>query len=370
MSGNKHIVIVTSEFPPLPGGIGNHAYHLALYLSKKHFDVTVIADQRSEEIINEIDFDKNLPFLVKRIKLKKLRFQMYLARINTTYQAIKRANLVIATGKFSLWSVAYCTFFINRPTLAIIHGSEVNFQSFGLRMAVNLALKKFAEIVAVSNYTRSLVSNLEKEIKVIPNGIKSNLWEPVKNEELKKIEGYPVLTTVGRVSVRKGQLEVIKLLPDLKSKYPEIHYHCIGIPSEADNFMAIAKTLGVDSNITFHGMVSHEYLKAVLQATDVFVMLSTESKKGDVEGFGIAILEANAMGVPAIGSKGCGIEDAIDDGITGFLIEQSDSMAFSNAINQIIDNRKLMSEQAIKWAYNHSWESIINDYIKLIVPLI
>src|SRR5690606_11393034 len=140
--------------------------------------------------------------------------------------------------------------------------------------------------------------------------------------------GHPVLTTVGRVSTRKGQLQVINLLPELKKRYPEIHYHCIGIPTEAADFFEQAKVLGVDQQVTFHGAVDDQTLKEMLLATEVFVMLSTESPTGDVEGFGIAILEANALGIPAIGSKGCGIEDAIQEGISGFLVATQDAVAF------------------------------------------
>ena len=53
----KSILLITSEFPPQPGGIGNHAYYLALYLSKKGYEVQVIADQRDEDNSDEIEFD-------------------------------------------------------------------------------------------------------------------------------------------------------------------------------------------------------------------------------------------------------------------------------------------------------------------------
>ncbi len=46
-TSKSNIVIVSSEFPPQPGGIGNHAYYLGLYLAKNGYTVTVIADQRS-----------------------------------------------------------------------------------------------------------------------------------------------------------------------------------------------------------------------------------------------------------------------------------------------------------------------------------
>ena len=361
----KNIVIVTSEFPPQPGGIGNHAYNLALYLAKENYQVKVIADQRSNDGADEIVFDKSLPFKVIRIKRHNLRFKMYFKRVLVTYQSFKNANHVIATGKFSLWNVAFSRLFRKRQIIAITHGTEVNFKSFFVRKFVDISLKKFDTIIAVSNYTEQLMSHLNREVEVIPNGIDLSHWQMGNLPEI-NVEGGIVLTTVGRVSSRKGQLNVIKQLPELVKYFPELHYHCIGIPTEADAFTKVAKELNVDSYITFHGSLDSDVMKQILNKTDVFVMLSSESITGDVEGFGIAILEANAMGVPAIGSKGCGIEDAIKTGYSGVLIDADDTMQFKNGIENIIKEKARYKQDSIHWANQHDWTKVIQRYIDLL----
>ena len=322
----------------------------------------MIADQREVENSEEMAFDAGLPFTVKRIAMKRLRLWMYFNRIVKTLQGVKQADYVIATGKFSLWNVAFCSLFFKRYKMAVIHGTEVNFKLAGLKKAVDLSLKQFDSIVAVSNYTKQLVRHLGKEVTVIPNGIELDEWQV---EDLSKatLKGHPVLTTVGRVSTRKGQLQVIKLLPELIKSFPELQYHCVGIPTEADDFLEQAKSLGVASHVTFHGAVDGNILKEILLATDVFVMLSTESSTGDVEGFGIAILEANALGIPAIGSKGCGIEDAIQEGVSGFLVDAQDAVTFSSRLTCLLENPQAYKEQAKAWAQQHDWNQIIKHYI-------
>ncbi|WCO02540.1 glycosyltransferase family 4 protein [Psychroserpens ponticola] len=359
----SNIVIVTSEFPPQPGGIGNHAYNLALHLSNLGYQVKVIADQRSKTGDEELEFDKSLPFSVERIKLYKFRFIMYLKRIILTIKYIKSATYCIATGKFSLWNVAFCRLFFNRKTIAVVHGTEVNFKSALLRKSINFSLKRFDEIVAVSNYTKSLISHLNKKIIVIPNGITTSEWK--NSKEKIKLKGQPVITTVGRVSSRKGQLNVIQHLPQLVKQFPELHYHCVGIPTEADAFIKVAESLKVASYVTFHGSVTEDELKQSIEATDIFVMLSTESMTGDVEGFGIAILEANAMGIPAIGAKGCGIEDAINNGKSGFLIDVKNTNEFKERILQILQNTTKFKTEAVTWANTHDWSHIIKRYEEL-----
>ena len=355
---------MTSEFPPQPGGIGNHAYNLATYLKANGCIVQVIADQRSEDGKEEVRFDASLDFSVVRVKRYRWRFITYVKRILLTFSSFNRATDVIATGKFSLWNIGFCSFFFKQKTMAIIHGTEVNFKSSLLRKSIDFSLKRFDKIVAVSNYTKALVSHLSKDVVVIPNGINVSQW--YNNKSKIALQGNPVLTTVGRVSSRKGQLNVIKHLPELIQYFPDLHYHCVGIPSEADDFIAIAKTLNVASYITFHGSVDDNRLKQILEATSIFVMLSSESLTGDVEGFGIAILEANALGIPSIGSKNCGIEDAIKNNSSGFLIELNNSIQFKDAIDKILDAKSVFSKDAKEWAKQHNWSSIIKHYLTLL----
>lgn len=362
---NKRILIVTSEFPPLPGGIGTHAYQLARHLSDKGCEVRVIADQRSQDADSELDFDKGLAFEVKRIPLKRLRFMMYLQRIFITFQSFKTHDAVFASGKFALWNVSFCSQFYKTPILAIIHGTEVNFKGYLLRSSINWALKRFNTIVAVSNYTKQLVAHLKREVVVIPNGIVTADWE-VPHIDTPTLKGHPVLTTVGRLSDRKGQLQVIKHLPEVLKAFPQGHYHCIGIAIEKDRFMTIAKSLGVAEHITFHGVVNGDTLKLLLGQTDVFVMLSTETATGDVEGFGISILEANAIGIPAIGSKNSGIEDAIQHGVSGILIDAADGEGFKTAITEMLNHKTTYRQGAFAWAKQHEWSSICNQYIALV----
>ena len=361
----KNILLFTSEFPPLPGGIGNHAYNLARNLDLKGYKVTVIADQRSASREEE-QFDNQLSFEVRRIKLLKLRFLMYFKRIFIFFRLVSKHDLFISSGKFPLWIGAFSKYFFRKRTIAIIHGSEVNFTNEKLKKSIDFSLKKYDEIIAVSNYTKSLIQHLQLDnITVIPNGFDSSSWQLI-DEQSKALKGSPSLLTVGNVTERKGQLNVIKHLPRLKQDFPDVHYHCVGFPTQKDEFLDVAKTLNVESNITFYGSVNHKELQEFYQSVDIFVMLSNRTKTGDVEGFGIAVIEANYFGLPAIGSKGCGIEDAIDDYNSGILIEGKEEEQFALAVKKINEDYSVYNEKSRQWALKHTWEKVIEDYLKVI----
>lgn len=362
---NKNILLITSEFPPLPGGIGNHAYNLAEYLTYNKYTIQVIADQRTlgDE---ESNFDSKLKFKVYRVKLKGLRALMYLKRISLLIKKIKTADVIIASGKFSLWSVALVSLLYRKNYIAVIHGSEVNFSNKILKKSIDMSLKRMSHVVAVSSFTKTLVDYLKlKSIHVIPNGFNSSDWN-LKTEGAKTLKGFPKLLTVGNVTERKGQLNVIKHLPTTLNKYPKVHYHCVGLPTEKEVFLNYAKKIGVEDVVTFHGRAKHEELLDYYREADIFVMLSSVTKSGDVEGFGIAVLEANYLKIPAIGSINCGIEDAINNGKSGLLVDYKNAKEFVNAIDVILANKESYSLNAKTWSEEHTWDRIIKKYIDII----
>ncbi|GAA4290586.1 glycosyltransferase family 4 protein [Aestuariibaculum suncheonense] len=361
----KRILLVTSEFPPQPGGIGNHALHVADALGNEGYKVTVVADQRSQDGHVEAEFDKTLPFSVSRIKKQALRPLMYINRVVEVFRLLVSADYVLASGKFALWNVAFCNIFRKRFSLAVVHGTEVNLPAALPKLLVEQALRQFDKVVAVSTYTKQFIRHLGLEVRVVPNGIACASWKNIKSEAV-TLSGEPKLITVGRISERKGQQEVLKLVPELLKHFPEIHYHCVGIDAEAEQLKRLAKDLGVSNHFTCHGVLEQNKLKSGLAQSDIFIMLSKPGQKGDVEGFGIAILEANALGVPAIGAYGSGVEEAISRGQSGGLINIGDYQALKGLIDDILKNKESYRNGAEQWAKAHDWSCIVKQYTALL----
>ncbi len=358
--------MITSEFPPQPGGIGNHALHLAKSLSENGLNITVIADQRSVKGAEEAHFDESNNFKTVRIPRKKLVFFTYLKRIIASYKVSKNSELVIVSGKFSLWIGGLLSILTRKPIIAIIHGSELLLNNAILQKFTRWSLKRNTEVVAVSTYTQSLIADLNlKKCTVIPNGfslVQSEKKIVRKSESSERIN----LLTVGNLTPRKGQHNVIRHLPKLLRTYKNIHYHMVGIPTYKKELLALAQQLDVEEYCTFYGRISEQEKINLLGQATVFVMLSERTQTGDVEGFGIAVLEANALGVPAIGSKGCGLEDAICQGVSGFTIEPSCEKAFAKALDKILNGYQHFSTNAITWSDNFRWDKIIPRYISII----
>jgi glycosyltransferase involved in cell wall biosynthesis len=107
-----------------------------------------------------------------------------------------------------------------------------------------------------------------------------------------------------------------------------------------DSLVQLARGAGVADRLHFLGNVSEDEKVDLLQRARVFVHTPVTAADGGFEGFGIVYLEASASGTPVIGTRDCGAEDAIDDGVTGFLVEPSVD-AVEAALERVLDDESL-----------------------------
>lgn len=361
MKNPKKLLLITSEFPPQPGGIGNHAFHLAKSFQNNGIQVQVLTDQRSREGKEEQEFDAKQAFEIIRIARKTPIFLSYLHRIKSAFQLAKNNETVLLSGKFSLWVGGLLSLFLKKKYVAVIHGSEVLLPSKSQRKFTDFCLKRFQKIIAVSNYTKSLIDRLSLEVEVIPNGFEVERFSGIPKARSEK--DILKLVTVGNVTPRKGQHNIINAMPSIIKKYPNAEYHIVGVPTTQNVLEQLAKDKKAANHVFFHGKVSEEEKLRILKESTIFMMLSEHTLSGDVEGFGIAILEANALGLPGIGAKGCGIEDAIDDHKSGILINGKNELEIVNAIDEILTAYSQYSQKAIEWSNYFTWDKVIHKYI-------
>jgi len=373
-SRDKSILLVVSEFPPGPGGIGNHAYSLSKALSRKGYNVYVITNADFAEKDKVEKFDSGLNENIKIFRVHRNGIKTYIDRIKKVKKIVKTESVetVILSGKFSLWTGGLLKILgYSFKSIAILHGSEVRMRNVFFRKFTDYCISKADFLVPVSTFTYSLLNdNLKsKDYRIIGNGL--DIYEM---EELDKadrrvfgLKGIPALLTVGNVTPRKGQQRVIRALPEIVKHFPRVHYNIVGLPSYEKEFRELAKELGVEEYISFYGRLPERSdLAAAYKKADCFMILSENQPDGDVEGFGIVILEANYFGLPAIGAKGCGIEDAIENGYNGFLVDGDNSDDIIEKLKIVLEKRKALSENSVRWARKHSWNMIVEKYIEIL----
>ena len=369
---DKRILFITTEFPPGPGGIGTQAWNLARHLNCKiPVDLIAKSDYTQKDEIDKFDSLEKINII--RFRRYPYFIKTFFHRIFIVMTQIKRTNYshYILSGFFSL-SFAYIIKLLNRKktTICILHGSELIQSNFILDFILRSSLKKVDIIISVSNYTDQLIPipirDNQKRV-IIPNGVNEDLIKIKSNINKSNMSGDPFLVTVGSISERKGQVNLIKALPEIISQYPDVHYHCVGLPIENKQLLLLAEELDVSKYVTIHGFIKQEKLIDFFIQADVLVMLSQNNISYSTEGFGIAILEANLFGVPALGSKKTGIEDAIIDLKTGVLVNPYSSADIVNGLNLILGKYEQYSKDAYNWSLEHSWYKITENYLKVII---
>jgi len=257
----------------------------------------------------------------------------------------------------------------NSKTFLTVHGgysfmpNMVN--GYKQRMASYFTKKIYKRVdgvVSVSHYTKNylvketegLRINLANKIKVITNGVDLDRFNGSSlrdnsPEEVKKI------LHVGIVKPRKGILCAIDALKYYHDNFSrDFVYYAVGNYNQNDEYYrAISqkiKDYKLEGKVIFKGKVSNEELIRYYSKADLFLMPTIIYGK-KFEGFGLTYLEANAMGIPCIGSKGYGgSEDAILDGRTGYLVNPYNAKEVAEKIDLVLNKGAINPEDCISWA--------------------
>jgi phosphatidylinositol alpha-1,6-mannosyltransferase len=210
--------------------------------------------------------------------------------------------------------------------------------------------------IAVSRFTKNRIIKRipvdPEKIRVLPNGVDLDRFSPdVESSELRDTLGlHPntkVLMTLARVVERKGHDTVINALPKILAAFPNTVYMIAGPWRDwyVRDLKRLIAELGLEKHVLFTGLLSEEDLVRYYNLADVYIMVSRELEaSGDTEGFGITFLEANACEKPVIGSFSGGIPDAVEDGVTGFLVDPKDTDIIANRVIQLFRDTRLAEE--------------------------
>lgn len=401
-------LIVSSEFPPGPGGIGNQAHHLALSLHRLGWDLAVAAPQAYVTPEQARAFNTQQPFPIASLPSGRGRWVATLQRVRIAERLAQshRPDILIGTGLSGVCVAAAVCTLRRLPGLAVAHGSEFGVGQAGtaglkrpalLRVSndalasrrgalaqrlVRRGFERMTAVVAVSQYTRRVLTRAgirARRIEVIPNAADHQHFRVLPESDRRAFRqaagfhGGPLLLTVGQVSERKGQEVVIRALPEILAQVPDTHYLMIGLPTLQASLTRLAQQLNVQHHLHFLGVVSDADLVRWLNCADLFVMTSRTTRAGDCEGFGIAVVEAALCGKPAVVSAQSGLVEAIRENLTGLAVPENDERATAGAVVSLLSDtllRKAMGNAAQILARHHqTWEASGAKYDALLRSL-
>jgi glycosyltransferase involved in cell wall biosynthesis len=193
--------------------------------------------------------------------------------------------------------------------------------------------------------------------RVIFNGYDAGLFTPRQPDparrQLLASHGEHVLLYAGRLIPWKGVQYAITALAEVPAAVLVIagdgHYR--------RTLEEQARTAGLADRVRFLGAVPHEELPDLLAVSDVLVATSFAS-----ETFGIALVEAQACGVPVVASDFGGFPEVVRAGATGLLVPPQDPSALATALRTLLANaeqRRALGEAGQRWVREQfHWERV------------
>jgi glycosyltransferase involved in cell wall biosynthesis len=210
-----------------------------------------------------------------------------------------------------------------------------------LRAAVRLA----SASVAVSRAVADTVGTTRGGLLVIPQAVDTERFHPGPPDaswraRLSSRPDEPIVGVVGRVDPEKGIRTVLQAMTMLAGPAGQSHLAVVGAPALDDGaYEAELRTEASDllgDRSRFVGQVDE--VPAVLRSLDVLVNASAS------EPFGLSVLEAQACGIPVIGTDAGGIPEFVTDGQTGLLVAPGRPDALAAGLSRILDTPGLRND--------------------------
>lgn len=269
------------------------------------------------------------------------------------YNVISKENpLVIITNGFSVASMKLwlrsMKYIIWSEAIHRKHRSD----SFLRRIQRKILIKRASGFIACGTKAKGYLISLGAEAKEIEIGMSTVDTEFYKIETEKmrkqksKINIKKHLLYIGHLTKGKRLDLLFQAIKALLQRRQDIILELVGDGSEMENLKILAKKLEIDEFVRFEGFKQKIDIPYYFTRTDCFLFPS------EYDVWGLVLIEAMSAGVPCISSIYAGATcDLIQDGVTGFAMDFSETKKVAEKINWILDN----PEKAKEIGQNASW---------------
>lgn len=267
---------------------------------------------------------------------------------------------------------------------AIVHGRDVTLPNPAYQQLVPRVFDALDLVLPVSRATGEacLQRGLRPDkLHVIPNGIDIHRFPTLIDRAAARRRfleaGFQLpddvllVCSVGRQVERKGFAWFIdQVLPGLPEN---VHYWLAGEGPEADRIRTLIAERNLAHRVRLLGRVTEEELHTLYCGADLFVMPNIPVP-GDMEGFGVVMLEAGLCGLPTIAADLEGVRDVITPGQNGHLVESGNAAAFVEVIGSYLIDRDLIhrdGQRARAHVTDHfGWKHVANQYVQALHDLV
>jgi phosphatidylinositol alpha-1,6-mannosyltransferase len=368
-------LVLTEIFPPKIGGTARLYFELYRHLPKG--DYLVLCDRNSESAAFDATCEMpvlRMPLEMRNRGLMNLHdLKRYGAIVRTIRLVIREQGVTqIHCGRtlfegFAAYLVKKLT---GTPYVVHVHGEELGgtATSRELTWMSHRVFRSAKLVIASSHNAQRLLQESwnvpEAKIRVIHPGVDATRFVPVPTDSKWRSEmgweNRTVILTVSRLQERKGQDTMIRALPAIRARHPEVLYAVVGGGEGESHLRALAAELGQREHVQFLGPLDDDGSTKCYQQCDLFA-LPNRQVGPNFEGFGMVLLEAQACGKPVIAGASGGTAETMRIPETGRLVDCVGSDLLAGAVLELLaDPAELrrMGERAREWALGFDWPEV------------
>lgn len=313
----------------------------------------------------------------------EIRTFWFLVRLFVTLPSIvkrEKADVILFSSMVTALLALFVRSRITIPMVTINHGQDVTLPFRFYQKLLPQIFKNLNGVISISEATRN--ASIERGLSpgkgtVIPNGMEIpdriyNKWYSRKILEetfnLDLGEKY-LLLSVGRQVKRKGHAWFIEdVLPLIEN---DVVYLLIGEGKEHQNLRDLKDRSNCGDRIVLVGAQPQDLLRHAYDAADIFIMPNIPVE-GDLEGFGVVMLEANEARTPVVASDLEGIRDVIQNGINGYRVPPYNQKLFARIVDDLLDcNLDDLCESSYAFVtQNYTWKNWCSLYVRFLKRMV
>src|SRR6266568_8083531 len=270
----------------------------------------------------------------------------------------------------------------------ILHGGDILKELHAIhhrpfaRKTAKALLNSASAIVANSQWTREQAQKVLRElgldplaesVRLVPLGTDPEQFRPGIDTRAVRtrygVNGAAWVLTVARLEPYKGVDMSLRAVAQCRNDGVDVNYLVVGSGKNRKDYQRLAEELKIADHVRFVGNVPEAELPAVFNIASAYVGVSRRADGSRVEGFGVALAEASACGLPVIAGQSGGLAEAVNDGETGFVVNPDDPDAVAAALKRLLSDqlfaRRLgqAGRKAIETYYN--WDRVIRDLLDI-----
>ncbi len=376
---SPRFLLLSDIFPPKTGGSGRWFWEIYSRLPREQVLVAAGDEPRAA------DFDRTHDLAIVRLPLEMrtrglrpfVNLKKYLSLAWQIRRLAKREGITAIHAARTL-PEGFIAYLVRRttgkPYLVYVHGEEIGVSATSRELSW-MTRRVFAGaslIIANSRNTRSkLLGDWHlptDKVRLLYPGVDTGRFMPAARDESIRRElgweGRSVLLTVGRLQKRKGHDMLIRALPAVRERWPNVLYAIVGDGDERPALQALAQSEGLAEQVQFLSDLNDEQLVRCYQQCDLFV-LPNRAIGRDVEGFGMVLLEAQACGKPVVAGASGGTAETMRVPETGRIVACDSPEPLAATLIELLSDRQqlaTMGQHGREWVCERfDWESLARE---------